>query len=91
MGETNLLKNSGWTMQNLIVMSAMKVGGPFEPGVVIYRHGDPVSTSISLPNGDPLLALKALFEKTQLKFMFSQRMGTPEGVIDIEVGPAPKE
>jgi hypothetical protein len=89
----NLLKNSGWTMENQIVVSAMKVGGPFEPGVVIYRHGEPVTTetTVSLPAGHPLLALRAFFEKAQLKYTAQQRMGTPEGVIDIEVGPSPKE
>jgi hypothetical protein len=86
-----LLKSSGWTMEHSIVMSAMKVGGPFEPGILIYRHGEPVATVLSLQNGDPLLVLKAFFEKAQLKFGFSQRLDVPEGVIAIEVGPAPKE
>jgi hypothetical protein len=76
-----------------IVMSAMKVGGPFEPGVVVYFHGQPVTsnTSISLPSGHPLLVLQTLFQKAQLKFMMASKLDVPEDLIQVEVGPAPRE
>jgi hypothetical protein len=85
------LKAAGWTMQNPIVISFIKVGGPVEPGVTVFIHGDPVSstTQVSLPNNDPRMALANLLRKSNIAVSFVPQMTTPEGLLDIQVGPAP--
>jgi hypothetical protein len=87
------LKSAGWTMENRIVMSFINVGGPVDPGITLFIHGEPVTgmKEVQLPNGHPLLSLKALFEKAGLKFVAVPQLTTPEDLIDIQVGPAPKE
>jgi hypothetical protein len=87
------LKAAGWTMENQIVLSFISVGGPVDPGITLFIHGEPVTgiKEVQLPNGHPLLSLKALFEKAGLKFVAVPQLTTPENLIDIQVGPAPKE
>jgi len=87
----NTLKAAGWTMQNPVVMSFFKVGGPVEPGVTVFVHGEPVvsSTQVSLPANDPRMALANLFRKANVSVVFEPQMDTPEGLLDIQVGPAP--
>ena len=87
------LRAAGWVMENRIVMSFEKIGGPVEPGITLFIHGEPVTETkeVRLPDGDPLLSLKALFEKAGLEFGSVPQLTTPEGLIDIQVGPAPKK
>jgi hypothetical protein len=85
------LKSAGWTMQNPIVMSFIKVGGPVEPGVTVFFRGAPVTsnTQLSLPNSDPKMALANLLRKSDVTVNFVPQLDTPEGFLDIQVGPAP--
>jgi hypothetical protein len=85
------LKAARWTMQNPIVMSFTKVGGPVEPGVTVFIHGAPVTgtSQLTLPDTDPKMALANLLRKSGISVNFVPQLDTPEGIMDIQVGPAP--
>jgi hypothetical protein len=88
-------KAAHWHMNDPIVMSFREIGAPIPSDVIVFDHGEPVTTPTPvltiLQPGDPGIGLKAFLIQTGFKFHFERRLGTPEGIIDIQIGPNPNQ
>jgi hypothetical protein len=83
------LHAANWTTRDQVVRSFITVGGIIPEGVIVFWHGEPVASQVTLPPNDPRLLLQEFFNKAGLKWHAESRMTTPENSVDIQVGPDP--